>query len=160
MNSVKNWALFSRKKTFKGKSAQHILIPWTWCVQSIKKCWALFSWKSFLLKSAQFSKKLICPVLKSAQKCPIKKSSALFKKVLSTFQRALYTYNVCVKRPRKVLITFCPKISERKNLKWVQTSVCSYNLTRPWPGTDWNNVIQYKSQMSWIKAKVVYPAYF
>ena len=66
-------------------------------------------------------------MLKSAQsksaKHFSKKCLVLLKKVPSTFQRTLYTFNVCVKSPGKVLKTFCPNISEkkRKQLKKFQT---------------------------------------
>ena len=106
-------------------------------------------------------------MLKSAQsksaKHFSKKCLVLLKKVPSTFQRTLYTFNVCVKSPGKVLKTFCPKISERKEKIFKMfpntQSVCSHNLTQPWPGTDWTEVIQYRSQMSRMKAKGGCPEY-
>ena len=76
-------------------------------------------------------------MLKSAQskstKHFSKKCLVLLKKVPSTFQRTLYTFNVCVKSPRKVLKTFCPKISEKKeeekNSKCFQTRKVSVATT-------------------------------
>ena len=89
-------------------------------------------------------------MLRSAQKCSkvpnqkvlstFQKSALYFekkkvintlkKKVPSTFQRTLYTINVCVKSPGKVLKTFCPKISEEKNyLKYFQTRKVSVATT-------------------------------
>ena len=38
-------------------------------------------------------------------------------------------------------------------------SVFSHNLTQLWPGTDWTEVLRYKSQMRRMKAKVVCPEY-
>ena len=75
-------------------------------------------------------------MLKSAQsksaKHFSKKGLVLLKKVPSTFQRTLYTFNVCVKSPGKVLKTFCPKISEEKKyiyLKYFQTRKVSVATT-------------------------------
>ena len=74
-------------------------------------------------------------MLKSAQsksaKHFSKKCLVLLKKVPSTFQRTLYTFNVCVKSPGKVLKTFCPKISEikKKYLKCFQTRKVSVATT-------------------------------
>ena len=75
--------------------------------------------KSYHILNAQKCSK----VLKSAQskgaKHFSKKCLVLLKKVPSTFQRTLYTFNVCVKSPGKVLKTFCPKISEKRK-KYIQ----------------------------------------
>ena len=98
---------------------------------------------------------------KNAKQFP-KKCLELKKKVPRTFQGPFYTFNVCVKSPGKVLERFCPKMSERKKyLKKIpkMQSVCSHNLIPPWPGTDWTEVIKYKSQMSRMKAKVGCPEY-
>ena len=67
-----------------------------------------------MLKSAQKCSK----VLKSAQLKIAKHFSkkCLVQKMLSTFQRSLYMFNVCVKSSLKVLETFCPKTSERRKI--------------------------------------------
>ena len=83
-----------------------------------------------MLKSAQkCSKVLNQKVLSTFQKVLLKK--VLLKKVPSPFQRTLYTFNVCVKSPRKVLKTFCLKISEEKKkyLKCFQTRKVSVATT-------------------------------
>ena len=73
-------------------------------------------------------------MLKSAQsksaKHFLKKCLVLLKIVPSPFQRTLYTFNVCVKSPGKVLKTICPKISEEKKyLKCFQTHKVSVATT-------------------------------